>query len=107
MTINELGITLVLTVIGCTGFWTFLNNMIQNRNATRKAEKRALLGLLHEELVRSCVLYIARGSITRDEYEDLRRYIYEPYAALGGNGTGEKLMGEVNKLPIKEVRNGE
>ncbi len=106
MAIRDLCLTIVITVIGCTGFWTFLNNVLQNRNATRKAERQALLGLLHEELVRSCEAYIARGSITRDEYEDLRRYIYEPYAALGGNGTGEKLMGEVNKLPIKEVRNG-
>jgi hypothetical protein len=101
MTIRELLFALILAIFGCTGFWTFLNNYVQSKSVAKTTERKALLGLLHENLVTKCSEYIERGHITKDEYEDLRRYIYEPYAALGGNGTGERLMGEVNKLPIK------
>lgn len=33
-------------------------------------------------------------------YENLYDYIYLPYKALGGNGTAEKVMKDVDNLPI-------
>jgi hypothetical protein len=45
--------------------------------------------------------YIERGWISRDEYENLHDYLYKPYKELGGNGSAERVMQEVNKLPIK------
>ena len=36
-----------------------------------------------------------------DEYDNLKNYLYEPYKKLGGNGTAERVMDEVDKLPIK------
>jgi hypothetical protein len=44
--------------------------------------------------------YIERGWITQDEYDTLCE-LYEPYVKLGGNGSGTKIMKEVEKLPIK------
>ena len=32
--------------------------------------------------------------------ENLRDYLYKPYEKLGGNGSAQKVMIEVNKLPI-------
>lgn len=46
--------------------------------------------------------YIKRGYITRDEYENLHDYLYLPYAANKGNGTGEKAMKQVEQLPMHD-----
>ena len=35
-----------------------------------------------------------------DEYDNLKNYLYEPYKKLGGNGTAERVMDEIDKLPI-------
>ena len=43
-----------------------------------------------------------RGYITKDEYENLHDYLYEPYLAEGGNGTAKKVMSEVERLPLHE-----
>ena len=44
--------------------------------------------------------YLSRGYITIDEYEDLQKYLYIPYSTFGGNGMAEKVMYEVQELPI-------
>lgn len=51
--------------------------------------------------------YLSRGYITIDEYEDLQKYLYSPYSSFGGNGMAEKVMKEVQELPIRfsETRN--
>ena len=49
--------------------------------------------------------YIERGYITRDEYENLHDYLYVPYNKMGGNGSAERIMDEVKKLPIREHPN--
>ena len=46
-------------------------------------------------------LTIQRGWITKDEFENLNDYLYRPYEELGGNGTAEKIMQEVRKLPLR------
>jgi hypothetical protein len=42
--------------------------------------------------------FIARGWASLDDRENLE-YLYKPYKALGGNGTGENLYQAVQKLP--------
>ena len=59
-------------------------------------------GLGHSKIMETGMIYINRGWITKDEYEDLYTYLYEPYKALGGNGSAERIMEEVRKLPIKK-----
>ena len=46
--------------------------------------------------------YIARGYVSTDEYNELNKYLFEPYRSMGGNGTAEKLMEEVKHLPTRE-----
>ena len=46
--------------------------------------------------------YIQRGYINKDEYENLHDYLYLPYKKLGGNGTAEKIMKEVDRLSLKD-----
>lgn len=46
-------------------------------------------------------MYINRGYITKDEYEDFVHYLYNPYAKLGGNGLAERIYKDVSDLPLK------
>jgi hypothetical protein len=45
--------------------------------------------------------YIKRGYVTKDEFENLHDYLFVPYKKLGGNGTAEKVMDDVKRLPMK------
>lgn len=90
-------ITVVLAVVGSTGFWAYL----QRRHDRRSNSTKLLLGLAHDRLMHLGMNYIERGSITRDEFENLHDYIWRPYHDEGGNGTGDRVMSEVKKLPIK------
>ena len=60
----------------------------------------AVKGQGHDRVIYLGGRYIQRGGITKDEYENLYDYIYLPYKALGGNGTAEKVMKDVDNLPI-------
>lgn len=92
-------ITVVCAVLASNGFWAFL----QNRNDKKDAKTKMLLGLGHDRIVTLSMKYIERGWITQDEYEDLNKYLYSPYREMGGNGTAERLMREIGKLPIHHI----
>lgn len=63
-----------------------------------------MLGLAYEKITNLGLYYIERGWITKDEFEDFRKYLFEPYKELGGNGVGERIMEEVSQLPLKTHR---
>lgn len=42
--------------------------------------------------------------MSRDEYENIHKYLYVPYKDLGGNGTVERIVNELTTLPIREYR---
>jgi hypothetical protein len=58
-----------------------------------------MLGLMYLGVKMSCQKLIDRGWATTEEIEDIEKYMYEPYKALGGNGTAEMLMNKVKALP--------
>ncbi len=94
----QMAITVVCAVIASSGFWTY----IQKRNDNKDAKTRVLIGLAHDRIMFLGVKYIERGYITKDEYENLRDYLYKPYEMMGGNGSAKKVMQEVDKLPLHE-----
>lgn len=100
-------ITLIASVIGAvfasTGFWAFLTTMIQRRDKNKSAEAQMLRGLAHDRICYLGSCYLEHGYITKEDYENLHDYLYVPYKRLGGNGTAEKIMKEVEKLPLKET----
>lgn len=91
-------ITIIAAIFGSTGFWGWL----AGRSGWKKAGDRLLLGIAYTQIIQSCEKYISRGWISTDDYNELNRYLYEPYKARGGDGTAEKLMEEVKKLPTKK-----
>lgn len=89
-------ITGFVTLLASSGFWTFILKRSDNKNARTKL----LIGLAHDRIMHLGYSYISRGYITKEEYDDLRIYLYEPYQEAGGNGSAEKMMNEVHNLPF-------
>ena len=61
-----------------------------------------LMGLAHDRILFLGRSYVSRGYVTQAEYENLDKYLYQPYRRLGGNGTAERIMKEVERLPLRE-----
>ena len=96
--------TLIVSIVGAvfasTGFWAFLTNLIQRKDNKESAESQMLKGLGHDRICYLGACYIIQGYITKDDYENLHDYLFVPYKKLGGNGTAEKIMKEVERLPL-------
>ena len=90
---------IIVAILGSTGLWTLINNIITYIKDKKSIEKKALLALLHDKMYYLCQHFINKGEITTDELENLE-YLYKPYSALGGNGTCKRLYEEVLRLPI-------
>lgn len=95
----ELIVAVIVSIFASTGFWTLINSIYTSKSKTKSVERKALLGLLHEQLTEKCEIYLKDKWISLQDYEDLRKYIYDPYRDLGGNGTGEDLFKKVGNLP--------
>jgi len=93
----QIALTIFASVMASSGLWAFLGNRFDKRSA----ERDLIIGIGHVELVYYGMQYIERGWITNDEYETMKE-LYDPYIKLGGNGSGKKIMAEVEKLPIHE-----
>lgn len=90
---------IIIAILGSTGLWTLINNIITCFKDKKSIEKKALLALLHDKMYYLCQYFIDKGQITTDELENIE-YLYRPYEALGGNGTCKRLYEEVLRLPI-------
>lgn len=99
---NNIFFLIFSSIFSSVGFWTLINNIISRRQEKKSESSKMLLGLAHDKIRELCLDYISRGSISTDEYENLIKYLYEPYKKLGGNGTAERLVNEVMRLPIAE-----
>lgn len=107
---------LVAIVLACSGFWTVINSVVvyliskkqrqdEEKSITKQefdAVVRGVRGLLYAQLEKMCTEYITEGHITASDLNDLRRYFYEPYAEMHGDGTIKSLMERVENLPLKE-----
>lgn len=89
-------ITIIGSIFASSGFWAYL----QRRHDKKDVRTRMLIGLGHDRVIYLGLKYVERGWITQDEYENLYEYLFKPYTEIGGNGSAEKVMHEVNKLPM-------
>lgn len=94
--IKTILIVMFTTLAASSGFWAFLSMRRDKHSATTKL----LMGLAHDKIMTNGMRAIRRGHIQTEEYEDLRKYLYDPYIKLGGNGIVERVMNEVSKLPL-------
>jgi len=93
-------ITIVVSVVttfgASSGFWAY----VMSRRSLKSATTKLLMGLAYDRITYMGMKFIEQKIIYKDEYEDFRRYLYEPYKELGGNGTADRIMAEIAKLPI-------
>lgn len=90
-------VTIIAAVIASSGFWAFLQKVTDKKDV----KTELLIGLAHDRIMQSGMYYIDRGYITPDEYENLYDYLYKPYKAMGGNGSAERIVEGVKKLPVR------
>lgn len=91
-------IVALLGILGVSGgFWTWVAKKRDAESATTKL----IMGLALDRIVQTGSDFVDKGYVTVDEYGDFRKYLYDPYKELGGNGTADKTMVEVDKLPTK------
>ena len=105
---TDLTLAVVFAILASSGFWAFITVIVQKHlenkysvSSRESIEREMLIGLAHDRILSLGMKYIQRGYITRDEYENINQYLYEPYSKLGGNGSAKKIMEELNKLPIR------
>lgn len=101
--IIQSAVTVVCAVLASGGFWAYMTK----KQDSKDAKTKLLVGLAHDRIMAQCLKYLERRYITKDEYEDLHTYLYEPYKELGGNGSAKRLIDEVDKLPIRNGRNSQ
>ena len=97
-------VSIIVAVLASSGLWAFL----LNRSNKKDSKSDMLMGLAHDRILYLGKSYLERSPtyVTMDEYDNLKNYLYEPYKRLGGNGTAERVMNEVDKLPIKPNDHG-
>ena len=97
MTTTQLILTIITALLTSSGLWAFLGSRLEKNSA----ERELIVGIGHIEIVFFGMQFLERGWITRDEYETMQD-LYKPYIKLGGNGSGTKIMKEIENLPIRE-----
>lgn len=92
-------ITVFSSVLASSGLWAYVTKKLEKKDV----RTQMLIGLGHDRIIFLGMSYIERGWITQDEYENIHDYLYIPYKLMGGNGSAERIMKEVDKLPIQKV----
>lgn len=105
----DLTIGIFTAVFASQGLWALILYLVQRKDKKRdkedaelKNQSQMLLGLGHDRIIYLGTKYIEDGYVTEDEFENLNKYLYEPYKALGGNGTAEKIMDDVRNLSTRK-----
>lgn len=94
----EMIIAVVVAILGSSGMWAVIQKKMDNKSV----KTQVLIGLAHDRIIHLGMVFIEKGEITEDEYENLYDYLYLPYKAMGGNGSAERVIKEVQKLPIRK-----
>lgn len=95
--VQQIAVPLAVAVLTSSGLWA----LVSKREDKNDVERKMLVGLAHDRIIHLGMVYVTRGYITQDEYENLNDYLYQPYEKMGGNGSAKRVMEEVRKLPIK------
>lgn len=95
----QIAVPLVAAVLTSSGLWA----VVARRADKGDAQRKMLVGLAHDRIVHLGMVYVDRGYITQDEYENLNDYLYAPYEKMGGNGSAKRVMEEVRKLPMHKM----
>lgn len=99
---SEMIVTIMCSVLASSGLWALISKRLERKDA----KTELLTGIAHDRIIFLGMSYVNRGFITQDEYENLYTYLYEPYRKVMGtveNGSADRVMKEVDKLPIRKA----
>lgn len=106
---EQIAVPIIVALLTSSALWGVVSKIVlkrmeqaEKRSEKDDAERKMLVGLAHDRIIHLGMVYIQRGYITQDEYENLQVYLYEPYEKMGGNGSAKRVMEEVRKLPIEK-----
>ena len=94
---NEIMTAIVISALGSTGLFSFLQFLMTRRGALTKAVQ----AILRDRMLILSEEYLQRGEITlheRDNYTSL----YDAYKGVKGNTFVDDLYKEVMDLPLKK-----
>lgn len=75
-----------------------MRRSIKRQQQEDEAVREGVKAILHDRLYSAHAYYMAQGYCPLDDKRNIR-HIYEPYAALGGNGTGLTAYEDIKRLP--------
>lgn len=78
---------------------TWLWKLLMDKKKENELIKEGMMALLHDRIYQACSFFLAQGWCTAEDRSNLE-YLYTPYKALGGNGTGESLYKKCLELPL-------
>lgn len=93
----------------CIGFSTLLcftyRSLAKRFREEREiniAMREGMKALLHDRIIEKCEKCLTKGHCTTDDMDEII-YSYTPYKALNGNGSAERIFGQVKELPTQPV----
>ena len=100
---DEIILKVILTVVGfiTTGVLGYLVAKIKNYKKRDTNQEEDLKCLLRSNITSKYYVYNEMGSIPIYEKENID-YMFEIYKKLGGNSYVERIVKEINDLPIKK-----
>ena len=99
---DEIILKVILTVVGfvTTGVLGYLVAKVKDYKKRDVNQEEALKCLLRSNITSKYYVYNEMGSIPVYEKENID-YMFEQYKAMGGNSYIERIVKEINDLPIK------
>ena len=91
---------------GITAGLGIIYNRVRKWRMEQELIKQAVLAILHDRLYQACRYHLGRGYCGLDDRDNLE-YMFRPYKALGGNGTGEELYNRCLALPYDPIEERE
>lgn len=95
----ELLLTSLVTILGSSGIWGY----ITVKHTKSRTSDKLLRGISQHLIIQEGRRLIEKGYVTTSEYTNMHRGLYKPYKRAGGNGLAEKIINEVDKLPIRDI----
>ena len=102
-------LTIFAATMASSGFWALITKLLDKKDN----KTLLLMGLGRDKIIYLGEKYIANGCMTKDEYEDYIKYLWEPYVKQGGNGLAKHMKGDIDdnvqilySCDTKAVKNG-
>lgn len=100
---KELLIPILVACLGSSGFFAFVQYLIQRRDLKkRNPVSTAVQALLRDRLLHLCEKYLAEGEVTLNELQNIAA-LEEAYKGLGGNSFVGEMVNQVKDLTIKKA----